>query len=161
MIEEMGRVISVDGELAWVSTQRLRACGHCAEQGGCGTALVAQMRSQKSVRIRARNPIQARPGEQVVLGVEEGAFLRATALLYGIPLLTLIGGSLAGQWVEWRTGAMEMELLSLIGGLLGLGGGIGWVRHRTRKSDLSAFQVVILRRSEEPSVSVPLSEFSV
>jgi len=157
MIEETGRVVSIDGESAEVETQRRRACGQCAEQGGCGTSLVAQMLGERPARVRVLNPIQARPGDQVVIGVEEGAFLRVAALLYGVPLLALIGGALAGQWLGGRTGAVGTEPLSLLSGLLGLIAGLGWVRRRTHRVGRSAaFQAVILRRSAGQGVSVPL-----
>jgi sigma-E factor negative regulatory protein RseC len=157
MIEEGGQVLSIDGDLAEIETQRRRACGQCAEQGGCGTSLVAQMLGDRPARLRVHNPIQARPGEQVIIGVEEGVFLRAAALLYGVPLLALMGGALIGQWLGLQIPVLGTELASLMSGLLGLIAALGWIRRRTRRAGRSSsFQAVILRRSRGEGVSVSL-----
>jgi sigma-E factor negative regulatory protein RseC len=145
MIEETGQVIAVDGLHAWVTTQRRGACGHCAQHEACGTARVAHLFEKPSAPIQVANPLQARPGDQVVIGMDEGAFLRAVILLYGIPLCGLIGGALLGQWLAQHSTILAMEPASLISGLLGLSMGLAWVRRRTRNHAQATGVAVILR----------------
>jgi sigma-E factor negative regulatory protein RseC len=158
MIEETGRVVAVDGDLAEVETWRRSACGHCAGgQQGCGTSLLAEVFGNRPSHVRVLNRISALPGDEVVIGVEEGAFLRATALLYGMPLLGLIVGAMLGKWLALRSGLMGVEPASLIAGLLGLAGALAWVRWRVAHGSRggTAYQAVILRRSG--SRAVPLA----
>jgi sigma-E factor negative regulatory protein RseC len=157
MIEETGRVVAVDGDLAEVETWRRSACGHCAAgQQGCGTSLLAQVFGNRPSHVRVLNRIRALPGDEVVIGVEEGAFLRATALLYGMPLLGLIGGAMLGKWLALHSGLMGGEPASLLAGVLGLAAALAWVRRHAARGFRggAAYQAVILRRSGTQGVPV-------
>lgn len=149
MIEETGQVIAIDGAWAIVATQRHGGCGHCTGHKGdgqCGTAAITQMFSPQQPQLRVQNLIQSRVGDQVVLGITEKGLLQATALLYGLPLLTLISGTLAGQWLSLNNIALGMELSSLLGGLFGLSAGFGLVWHYSNRVSFGA-ACQILRRS--------------
>ena len=157
MIEESARVVSVDGDLAEVETQRRNACGGCDAKAGCGSALLANVFGNRRSRIRVLNPIQARPGDQVVIGLDEGPFLRAAFALYAVPLLTMIGGALFGEWLGLRAAAEDTELAGLLGGLLGLILGLGWLRRFARRTDRDArYRAVVLRKSAPASLQVGL-----
>ncbi|MBT8117314.1 MAG: SoxR reducing system RseC family protein, partial [Gammaproteobacteria bacterium] len=36
MLEETGRVVAIDGEYAWIESERTPSCGGCAARRGCG-----------------------------------------------------------------------------------------------------------------------------
>lgn len=156
MIEQTVLVVAVDGELAEVESQRLSSCGDCSAQSGCGSALLAGLFGKRRSRLRVLNRVQARPGERVVIGLREGPFLRAAFALYATPLLAMIGGALAGEWLA-RLSASSMELGALIGGLSGLAAGLGWLRRFARGSRNEAeYRPVILRRDGSDGVFVRL-----
>ena len=147
MIEESARVVSVDGDLAEVETQRRNACGSCDAKTGCGSSLLASVYGRRRSFIKVLNPIQARPGDQVVIGLDEGPFLRAAFALYAVPLLAMIGGALFGEWLALRSAAEDTELASLLGGLLGLTLGLGWLRIFARRTDRDTrYRAVVLRK---------------
>jgi sigma-E factor negative regulatory protein RseC len=158
MIEQEATVVAVSGEFAEVEAQRRSACGDCSAKAGCGSALLAGLFGKRPSRLRVLNRIQAQPGDQVVIGMREGAFLRAAVAMYTLPLVAMIAGSIGAQWLAARSGATTTELASLLGGLLGLIAGLGWVRRFARRSARDeAYQAVVLRRSGSARLYVPFS----
>lgn len=121
MIEEHGRVVDVDADGIWVEVHKQSACAGCSAKAGCGQRLVAEATAGKRVVVCVENP-NRRPvavDDAVVIGIAEGAFMKASLLLYLIPLLTLF--TLAG--LVSQTGVAEgfVILAALVGLLLGLG----------------------------------------
>lgn len=99
-------------------------CGRCHEEGGCGGQNLTQMFCAGPKSYRVENTVGARPGDHVVVAVAAGSVRRTANLAYGLPLLGIIGGALAGTAFAGDTGGVA-------GALLGGGSVFAWVRHRT------------------------------
>jgi sigma-E factor negative regulatory protein RseC len=95
--------------------------------------------------VRVLNPVAAAPGDEVLLGIEEGALVRGSLALYGLPLVCLIVGAVLAD--QLGPAAFNADLRAIIGGLGGLGLGLWSMR---RFADLARrdrrYQPVILRR---------------
>jgi len=128
VIEQVGVVVSVRGGLAEIEAERRRACGGCAAGTACSTSLIARYLGRRPVLLRARNSIGAAPGDRVVIGLPEGVLLEASFLAYLVPLLTMIGGAMAGESIG---GALltpaYAQGLSVAAGLGGLVAGLAWL----------------------------------
>ncbi|GGY75901.1 SoxR reducing system RseC family protein [Marinobacter zhanjiangensis] len=128
MIHETGTVISVSGDEAWVQTIRESACQSCKARHGCGQKALAGMTSGQSRQIRVANTLHARPGDEVTVAIEESALLRASLLVYALPLLLMVvATALVGTIMPGRDG------LAVVSALLGLGAGLllaGWYSRR-------------------------------
>ena len=116
MIEERARVVSVNGGEVWVETVRSSACGTCSAKSGCGQELMRKLSGNRALHFKIRYSGSVKPGDQVVLGLEEGFFLKSSLLIYGLPLFTfilaIIGGDLLLQWSElWVVAAGLLGLL--------------------------------------------------
>ncbi|MBY4676782.1 SoxR reducing system RseC family protein [Marinobacterium arenosum] len=121
MIEERGRVVDVDADGVWVEVHKQSACASCSARAGCGQRLVAEATAGKRVVICVENPHQ-RPvtvEDSVVIGIAEGAFMKASLLLYLIPLIALF--VLAGLVSQAGVAEGFVILAALVGLLLGLG----------------------------------------
>lgn len=124
MIEEHARVMRTDGAYVEVLAERHSACGGCSVKSGCGTSLIADWFSKRPLRFRLLNAVDAAPGDQVVIGLDEGALQRGSLLLYALPLLGLLVGALAGESVFPRSeaygelGTVTMSLSGLAVALL-------------------------------------------
>ena len=156
MIEENALLVSVHGDLAEVEIQRSAACGECSAKNGCGSTVFSSLFGKRRTRIQVLNRIQARPGEKVVIGLHEAPFLRAAFALYAAPLLAMIGGAIVGEWLAQRSAAGSLELGSLIGGLLGLLAGFGWLRRFARRSQSDTnYRAMVLRMAGGGGLYVP------
>lgn len=147
MIEETGLVVSVRGDLAEVEGQARSGCGSCAVEGTCGTSLLARYFGPKRLLLRAHNPIGARPGERVVIGLPESALLEASVLAYLVPLLAMIGGVVVGVFVAERLVPAYTQILSALTGLGGLAASLAWLVGFIRSRSLDErYRPRILRR---------------
>lgn len=133
MIETPARVIRLQGETAWVRVEAPESCGACGGKG-CGSTLYARMLHPREPEYAVANPISAQPGEGVVIGIEDGAVLKAVASAYLLPLVLLTLGAIVGSSAG--------EGAAVIGGLLGLM--LGLLRMKRQPVTGSP---VILRRS--------------
>jgi sigma-E factor negative regulatory protein RseC len=157
VIEERGLILSLEGDMAWVETQRTSACGSCDAEQGCGTALLAKSLGNRAVQVRAENPLQAQPGEQVVLGLDEAAFVKASLALYLIPMLGLLLGAGLGLTGARHWLGSGSELASILSGTLGLMLGLLWGRRFGRRTQADRrYRAVVLRRLSGASVRVRL-----
>ena len=117
MIEEQGRVVALEDDRLWVETLRRSACDSCSANKGCGHAVMDRNQAGARARIKviAHHAVQASVGDQVVVGIPEGALLRGAMMVYLVPLLCLFAGALLGSLVQ-----LQSFDLSLFGGLAGL-----------------------------------------
>ena len=98
MIEEEAIVTALDGNLAIVQMQRQSTCSHCELSSGCGTGAIGRMLGHNSKPLTIRNDYELSPGDKVLLGMPERAFMKANLLIYGLPLAGLIGAGLLADW---------------------------------------------------------------
>ena len=133
MIEESGLVVNTvddDNRYVWVQTQRKSACGSCSAKSGCGTQLLSKVFGQKLNRVKVLNSCNAKPGDQVLIGLEDEAILKGSFALYFVPLISLIIFSFVSTSIaKFLLFSMSMiDLSSILGAIFGLVIGIMVVR---------------------------------
>ncbi|MFW5824367.1 MAG: SoxR reducing system RseC family protein [Marinobacter sp.] len=127
MIHETGTVISVSGDEAWVQTLRQSTCQSCSARHGCGQKALAGLSSGQSRQIRVPNTLQARPGDQITVAIAESALLKASLLVYAMPLLMMVvATALAGLLLPGH------ELAAVLAAVSGLGSGMMVARWYSR-----------------------------
>ena len=94
MISEQGIVKRAIGTKAWVVTTRSEMCEACASQGACKV-----LGGGKEMEVEAINTAQAKPGDQVLLTLENQSLIKLSFLVYMFPILALIAGAALGQKV--------------------------------------------------------------
>lgn len=105
MIEEMVVVSAVDTAGVKVAAARSSACAQCASKSNCSQGILSEWGQGKTVEIEVQNPdkLTVEPGQQVMIGLNEGSLIRASLLLYLLPLALLIVGALLGAALaEWQ-----------------------------------------------------------
>lgn len=142
MLEEQAVVVKVTQGSVWVETCRQSACQSCSSRSTCGHSLLSKMSSDKTRRLQVSTDQSFQVGDQVVLGLDEQAFLAGSALVYLLPLLTLIAGALAGEYLFGQDSAGGF----LTAGL-GLALGFAYVRFYSRRHRKDAcYQPVVLQK---------------
>ena len=143
MHETEGVVIRVEGDIAYIRAQRQSSCGGCSGNTSCGTASLASLFGNPLYR--THNPIGAKAGDRVVIGVPEDALFRGALALYAPPLLLLLAGAIGGQAMAPTPDAGEGY--SIIGAALGVAASFFWARfHSARMVASGRYQPVILNK---------------
>lgn len=152
IIEETARVVALDGDQAWVTTQRRNTCGGCVANKGCGTGIIARsFATGRTLQIKAANQVEAVVGEDVVLGIDDRVLMRSALLMYLLPLLALMGGALMGEFINNEFFFIDNEFLSVMAGLSAMMVVLWWLRHHTRLlAATGTYQPRILRRCDSP-----------
>lgn len=119
MIETTARVTRLQGDTAWVRVEAPASCGACGGKG-CGAALYARLFKTREPEYPVDNPIAAQPGDLVVIGIEDGAIVKAAARGYLLPLVLVVLGAVVGS--QWG------EAAAVMGAVLGLM--VAWMRLR-------------------------------
>lgn len=150
MIEERGRVLSVEDDAVWVETLRRSACDSCQARNGCGQSVLQRLGlGARSGFIRVLNPQHEHPcrvGDEVLIGIPEHAVLQGSFMVYLVPLLMLFAGALLAQYL----GAAEGIII--LAGFSGMAVGFAAVRwHGLRAGRHSAFVPRLLGRVPQGS----------
>lgn len=112
MIEEHARVIAVQNGQLLLEAQTKASCSACAVKQGCGTSVISKWVGRKFTRFQAPNTVNARVGDEVVVGLAEEAMLKGSVLVYLLPLLAMIGFALlADSLIAADTASRELMVL--------------------------------------------------
>ena len=123
MIEETARVVDVKEGQALLETQRKHACQSCSVKSGCGTSTLAKVVGKRSSQFVVDNTLQVKPGDEVVVAIEENALVQGSMLVYLLPLILMLACGLLAEW--W----FANELLTILSALVGLFVSVGLVRY--------------------------------
>ena len=151
MVKEQGRVVAVERDGVWIETLRQSACSTCAGKSGCGQHLFERhrpaSRDPSLSYIKVASSRELHEGDRVIVGMAESSLLKASFLIYLVPLLLMM----AGIWLLSLAGAADW-LLFLAAAPLLFGGFV--VAHviSKRSTDMCRIEVV--------SVLPPESVFS-
>lgn len=110
MATEQGLVIRVDSTGTWVQTGKSEACESCSSKGACHT-----LGGGKASEVPVLNPIGAGIGDRIVLKMDSSRLLKATFLVYMFPILMLILGAGAGEWIARSAGLNSPAAPALLG----------------------------------------------
>ena len=110
MIEEEGVVVETSGGNAKVEITRKSACESCSAAGVCHPVDESYM--------DAVNPLGAIKGQKVKVVIAPQMYLKASIILYGIPLVSLIGGAILGKNLALTyAAAAHSDLWAFVAGL--------------------------------------------
>lgn len=147
MITETGKVVALDGDKAWVQTIRTSACQSCSAKAGCGQKALASVSGGRANQVLVANSPGARVGDEVLLGIDEQSLLRASLMVYGVPLLLMVAFCVVGY--QWFGGS---DLSAVIGALSGMAVGFWFVRNWQSGASVH-YQPRMLRVSRIASVT--------
>lgn len=101
-MKTIATVVSVDGDVAIVQTERTSACEGChkaTEEGGCSVCTL--MGGNRAIATRAENSIGAAVGDRVEIESNTGRILWYAVLVFLLPLL--VGAATYGvAGMLWR-----------------------------------------------------------
>lgn len=155
MIEQVAQVHQIDQTSVWLDTVRLSTCNSCSMKSGCGQRLMNQATDCKRSRIQLPLPadMSLQVGDEVVLGVPQKAFIKASLMTFAMPLLVMLLTAIIAQTLS------ASEPIIAITALAGLGLGLALLRMYSRRIGASSnalasnqWQPVILRQQHAGNV---------
>ena len=93
MATEHATVTQVNNEGTWVEATPSAACEGCASKASCNAV------GEEKNSVQVINRLGADEGDTVVISIETGSLLKALFLLYMVPILALMAGACAGNWL--------------------------------------------------------------
>lgn len=113
MIEEEGIVSEVEDGIARVAITKKSACEKCAASGVCHAGDQELM--------EAANPLGARKGQKVKVVIAPQLFLKASIILYGLPMAAFIACAILAKNLAVQYGsAANSDLWAFFGGAFSL-----------------------------------------
>ncbi len=115
MIEELAVVVKIENHQVWVESGANSACGGCLQKASCTTNALGSVLKKKSVPVDS--DIQLKTGDQVMVAIDENLLLRASLLLYLVPLIALFTGAGLADWLAtdnadvWIAGSAMLSFL--------------------------------------------------
>lgn len=91
------RKVFADGMAEVIHIRQSACSGECHKCSGCGA-------TQETMQLTAKNPIGAKPGDMVIIESQTGPVLKATAIVYMLPLAMFFLGYLVGM--TWGKGPL-------------------------------------------------------
>ncbi len=111
MIEEEGIVAEIAGDIAKVALVKKSACEQCAASGVCHPGDQEYM--------EASNPLGAKKGQKVKVVVAPQVYLKASIILYGVPMVSLVAGAIIAKNIAERyTGESPSDLWAFAAGMI-------------------------------------------
>jgi sigma-E factor negative regulatory protein RseC len=113
MIEEEGVVVEIVGKNAKVAILKKSACESCAAAGVCHP-----QDADRSL-MEAANPMNAIKGQRVKVVLGPQMYLKASIILYGIPMIALVGGAIFAKNMAMQYGGQEnSDLWAFVAGMV-------------------------------------------
>lgn len=144
-----GRVINVDlarsVPRARVEVTAVPSCARCAAGKGCGAGLLGQSAATRCIDALIGAGISVDEGDDVRIALAPENLLRASWLVYGLPLLGGVGAAGLAYF------AGSSDLAAVLALLVGMAAGLGTARKRLRNSAcLRQFTPTIVERLSVP-----------
>lgn len=107
MIEELAVVVRIDNHQAWVESGQNSACGACLQKASCTANAIGGVLKKKSVPVDS--DMLLKTGDRVIVAIDEALLLRASVLLYLLPLMALfVGAGIADGLLIDNTGYKDL-----------------------------------------------------
>lgn len=158
MIEEQAIVVDVDGHRVWVETRRQSACGRCAANKGCGSAVLQKVFGNKRNILPVTGDLAVNVGERVIIGVDEDSLVKGSVAVYAMPVAMMIIFAVIGDVLATRV-SVNPDIMSIAGAVTGLAvsiAGLRWYSGRTATD--ARYQPVLLRHEHHADISKTQSE---
>lgn len=145
MIEKKAIIVSTHQGNAVVKAENT-SCNSCSTKSGCSTKGFLFSPTKDVSEYKVLNPIHAKPGDRVIVGLASDGLLKSSLLAYLLPLLSLLVFAFLGNELFISMG-VSGELGAILMGITGLLVGLRFANTVVQNTELKDdLQPVILRK---------------
>ena len=130
----------------WVEGIQQSACNACSAKSACGQHSLSKL--GRKVKLWLETEESLKQGEEIIIGLPEGALAKSAMVLYGLPLLSMLIFAIIGESigaVDDGAGWLPADLSAIIFGVSGLVIGFALAKIWTDKNQ-HQWQPTFLRR---------------
>lgn len=151
MLEQDATVVESKQGLIWVEAISRSSCSQCSTTS-CSTSVISKLFGFKRNLLKLENTLQAKSGDQVIIGIPDNVLVKASVWAYLVPIISMVLSTLLAVTQGYGDGLQVLFALS------GLGIGFIFVGRLTRSAHKgSAFDPQLLRIKGQSEISVNLS----
>ncbi len=99
MDSPVATITALSDGMATVTVSRLVACARCAAGKGCGAGLLSGNPKPAKFQVRVAESMGLEVGDQVTLELSPDSLLKASFLVYGLPLVGVVAILIVGWLV--------------------------------------------------------------
>jgi len=150
-VEQPATVVSIQEATVTLSTIRLNTCQQCSMKAGCGQRMLNQASSCQRSQIELPKPahVSLTIGQEVQVAIPQSTFIRASLWVFLMPLLVMFAAAYVAQYL-----ALSEPAIAIVG-LVGLGGGLLFMRRRMKSLQAhSQWQPHLVVPNVEASVQI-------
>lgn len=150
MARETAIVTGLSGNYAMVRTERTAGCSACSEKNLCNS-----LGGGKDLEFQAMNPVNAKPGDTVLLDFKASRLLQLSFLLYIFPIIVLLTGAVIGDsiapsyGIDKSAGAAGLGFASFLIAI----GIILFLERKAKKTDRYKPVILMVKKQAPPSSS--------
>lgn len=151
MLEQDATVVEIDDGIVWVESISRSSCSQCSSSS-CATSVISKLFGLKRNLLRMENKLQAKVGDQVIIGIPDNVLVKASIWAYLVPVLSML---LVTLMAVMQGAGDAVQVLSA---LSGLALGFMLVGRMTRSTkNISSFDPQLLRIKGRSELSINLS----
>lgn len=105
----------------WVEGIQQSACKACSAKSACGSHSLSKLGRTVKLWLPTNEPLKV--GEEIMVGLAEGALAKSAMIMYGLPLvglmlMAIIGDAVAASWISSDALAAIMGFMGLVLGFV-------------------------------------------
>ncbi|GAA0199684.1 SoxR reducing system RseC family protein [Kangiella japonica] len=149
MFTETGQVIAAEDGTVWVQTQSKTGCSSCKVSSTCGSGIVNKAFSHKVYVTPLKNTLNAHINDEVEVGIPEDLVLKASLVVYLLPLFCLMLALLLSSLALPNLSELGSILTAFVGLLVGFAGVSWFSRRKAQQHKMEPILLKIVKRPIE------------
>lgn len=97
MITQNAIVTKIDNQQVWIENQQKTACNSCLQKESCTSSILEKWLPKRKIAVHSHIPLK--PGDEVVVAINDNQLLQATLLIYLVPLFFMFLGAGVSSWL--------------------------------------------------------------
>jgi sigma-E factor negative regulatory protein RseC len=151
MLEQEAKVVESNEGLIWVEAISRSSCSQCSTTS-CSTSVISKLFGFKRNLLLMENTLQAKAGDQVIIGIPDSVLVKASVWAYLVPIISMVLSTLLAVTQGYGDG------LQVLFALTGLAIGFLIVGRLSRSGKRgTTFDPLLLRVKGQSEISVNLS----